>query len=306
MTQMREAIYQCADDPVAWLAYRDELEEAGEDYRQPTTRITLPGGLAMTLALIPPGKFLMGSPESEAGRDTDERQHEVEIARAFYLSVYPVTQAQWRAVMGSNPGHFKGDTLPVETVSWDDCQEFCKQLGAKTGKLFRKYTFRLPFESEWEYACRAGTTTAYAFGDTLSTAQANFNSDRTTPVRKYPANPWGLYDMHGNVWEWCQDWYGENYEGGAEVEASATFPGLAPGVSGRQLVQLRSALPVGVPLAPELQSRFPGCPDNLTSRVLRGGSWLGRPRRCRAAFRYWIAPVYRFDYFGCRVVLCLD
>ncbi len=172
--------------------------------------------LGMRFAWRPPGTFLMGSPPSEPQRWDDEQQHRVTLSKGFWLGVTPVTQAQWQAVMGSNPSHFQGDDRPVEEVSWDDCQEFCKRLAERDGQRYR-----LPTEAEWEYACRAGTTTPFHFGATLSTEQANYDGnytygegkkgkyrEETTPVGSFPANAWGLHDMHGNVWEWCQDWYG--------------------------------------------------------------------------------------------------
>jgi formylglycine-generating enzyme required for sulfatase activity len=155
---------------------------------------------------IPPGSFYMGS----TGGRTDERPvHDVTIGYSFYLSKYEVTQAQWAALMGDNPSHFKGDRLPVENVSWDCAQVFISKLN----EMNDGYTYRLPTEAEWEYACRAGTTTAYAFGDTLNPEQANFNryyKSQTTMVGSFRPNAFGLYDMHGNVWEWCEDtWHGK-------------------------------------------------------------------------------------------------
>jgi uncharacterized protein (TIGR02996 family) len=233
------------------------------------------GPTGMTFAWVPPGTFLMGSPPNEEGRSDDETQHRVSLTRGFYLGVTPVTQAQWQAVMGNNPSNFKGDDLPVELVSWEDCQAFCEKLAARDGGRYR-----LPTEAEWEYACRAGTTTPFSFGQTISTDQANYDGNRTygrgrkgvyrqqtTPVGSFPANAWGLSDMHGNVWEWCQDWFG--------------------------------AYPSG-------DIKDPQDSNNSDARVLRGGSWDDDPRYCRAAFRNGAAPGYRGDDLGCRVVLCLD
>jgi formylglycine-generating enzyme required for sulfatase activity len=177
--------------------------------------------------------------------------------------------------MGNTPSNFKGDTLPVETVSWDDCQEFVEELGRKTGKRFV-----LPTEAEWEHAARAGTTTPFHFGETISTDQANYDGNSaygkgskgvyrktTTPVGSFPPNAWGLFDMHGNVWEWCEDWYGPY--------ASGDIKDPQGGRKG-------------------------------TARVLRGGSWIGGPLMCRSAFRRGDEPGDRYFLFGCRVLLCQD
>jgi formylglycine-generating enzyme required for sulfatase activity len=172
--------------------------------------------IGMKFTWIPPGTFVMGSPKEEKARNDDETQHKVTLTKGFYMGVHLVTQEQWQAVMGNNPSQFKGEeNLPVDNVSWNDCQEFVKKLREKDKKMFR-----LPTEAEWEYSCRAGTTTPYYFGETISTDQANYNGDgvygngkkgvrrgKTTSVGSFPANAWGLYDMHGNLWQWCQDWY---------------------------------------------------------------------------------------------------
>jgi len=163
--------------------------------------------LGMSFVWIPSGKFMMGSPKDEKGRRDDETQHRVTLTKGFYLGVYEVTQEQWQAVMGNNPSKITGErNLPVDSVSWDDCQEFLEKLSEKEGQAYR-----LPTEAEWEYACRAGTTTPYSYGETISTDQANYNDfrQRTAPVGSFPANDWGLCDMHGNVREWCADRYGD-------------------------------------------------------------------------------------------------
>jgi formylglycine-generating enzyme required for sulfatase activity len=156
------------------------------------------------MILIPAGNFKQGSPASEKGRSIDEIQHEVTITKPFYMGKYEVMQEQWEAVMKDNPSSTKGDKLPVTNVSWIDCQEFIKKLNAKTSG-----DFRLPTEAEWEYACRAGTTTAYSFGDMITSEDSNYSESKIgkpVEVGSYKANTFGLYDMHGNAWEWCEDW----------------------------------------------------------------------------------------------------
>ncbi|MCX5671055.1 MAG: SUMF1/EgtB/PvdO family nonheme iron enzyme [Planctomycetota bacterium] len=222
--------------------------------------LDLGGGVTMKMVLIPAGKFMMGSPDSAQGPiDFEVPQHEVILSKPFYMGVTEVTQAQYQAVMGKNPSEFKGATNPVETVSWNDATEFCKKLSEKAGQAVR-----LPTEAEWEYPCRAGTQTAFSFGDDLSAlgdyAWWDGNSDKTThPVGQKKPNSWGLYDMHGNVWEWCADWYGE-YPKGPVTDPS----GPATGYGGR---------------------------------VLRGGAWYyGGSDYFRCAFRHCHAPTCR-DYF---------
>lgn len=163
--------------------------------------LDLGGGVMLDLVLIRPGKFMMGS---ENGERNEKPVHEVTISQPFYLGKYEVTQAQWEAVMGSNPSESKGIYLPVECVSWEDCQNFIKKLNSKGVG-----TFRLPTEAEWEYACRAGTTGDHAGKIDEMAWYGKMNEFRKQPVGMKKANPWGLYDMHGNVFEWCQDWYGD-------------------------------------------------------------------------------------------------
>jgi len=229
------------------------------------------GGFEITMAWCPPGSFMMGSPESEKQRKKDETQHRVTLTQGIWLGQTEVTQAQWKAVMGSNPSEFVGDTLPVDSVSWDDATEFIKRLNAKLGKE----VYRLPTEAEWEYACRAGTTTPFHTGENLTTDQANYDGrypyadfpkgqyrEKTTPVGSFPGNAWGLQDMHGNLWEWCQDWKDE-YQAGVQVD--------------------------------------PGGPDSGQSRVLRGGSWSLGGWYCRSADRNGFTPDYRNDVSGFRL-----
>ena len=196
----------------------------------------------------------MGSPEGGRKRKSDnETQHKVTLTKGFYMGVHAVTQEQWQAVMGNNPSKFKGEkNLPVEQVSWDDCQEFIKKLREKDKKLYR-----LPTEAEWEYSCRAGTTTPFHFGETISTDQANYNGnftygngkkgkyrEKTTPVGSFPANAWGLHDMHGNVWQWCQDWYGD-YPQKDVVDPTGTRKRQIPCAAWRRMV-LRPSARLGV------------------------------------------------------------
>ena len=213
---------------------------------------------------IPPGSFLMGSPANEKGRfDDEDPRHEVTFARGFWLFETPCTQTLWQAVMGKNPSRFKGEDRPVEKVSWHDAKTFIDRLN----ELLPGLSLDLPSEAQWEYACRAGTTTAYSYGDKADADFMNFGESEigeTSPVHRYPANPWGLRDMHGNVWEWCLDHWHENYEG-APTGGSAWLEGEAPG-----------------------------------SRVVRGGSWIDGARIARAASRPRIDPGVRGDSFGFR------
>jgi formylglycine-generating enzyme required for sulfatase activity len=231
--------------------------------------------VGMRLVWVPPGTFLMGSPPGEEGRGDDETAHRVTLTRGFYLGAGPVTQAQWRAVMGPDPSRFRGDDRPVENVCWYDCQQFCRQLS----RLDRR-RYRLPTEAEWEYACRAGTTTPFFFGETLTTDQANFdgnyaygagprgkNRKETTPVGTFPPNAWGLFDLHGNVWEWCSDRH-----------APFTAADAVDPTGG----------------------------DAGDERVLRGGSWVYGPRACRSACRFRNEPDYHAPDLGFRVCFCPD
>ncbi|MDG2390934.1 MAG: formylglycine-generating enzyme family protein, partial [Planctomycetaceae bacterium] len=205
----------------------------------------------------------------ESKHPTDkETPHQVTLTKAFELGVYEVTQEQYEAVMGENPSRFKGAQNPVEKVSWDDAVEFCRKLSALPAETSPGYVYRLPTEAEWEYACRAGTTTVYSFGDSESDlgdyAWYNKNSGNTThPVGGRKPNAWGLYDMHGNVWEWCQDRYGDLPSG------SVTDPLGASSGSGR---------------------------------VYRGGSWSNFSGICRSAFRIRFTPVNRNLTSGFRVL----
>jgi formylglycine-generating enzyme required for sulfatase activity len=184
---------------------------------KPLALKTYTNSIGMEFVLVPAGSFMMGSPDSDKHAEKKEKpQHKVNISKPFYLGKYEVTQEQWEAVMGNNPSRDKGRTNPVEKVSWNDAQEFIKRLNAREGHS----RYRLPTEAEWEYACRAGTTTVYSFGDDADSlgryAWYDDNSGkgpqhRTHPVGQKKGNAWGLHDMHGNVFEWVQDWYAYYY-----------------------------------------------------------------------------------------------
>ena len=224
--------------------------------------------IGMKLRLIPAGEFMMGSPATESDRRDNETQHRVSITKPFYMGVTEVTQEQYQKVMGTNPSGFQGPQNPIERVTWADAVEFCRKLSAMPAEKTAGHVYRLPTEAEWEYACRSGTTTSYSFGDSESELGAyawyKDNSGKTThPVGGKKPNAWGLYDMHGNVWEWCQDWYGP-YPGGSATD------------------------PIGV--------------TSGSYRVFRGGSWYGYARGCRSANRSRDTPGHRDYDLGFRVL----
>jgi uncharacterized protein (TIGR02996 family) len=323
-----QALHADPTDEATWLALADWLEDDGQGDRTELVRLvrrlqTLPvmkrtkerarledrvaellnagvrpvvpevvNSIGMRLALIPPGRFRMGSPAGEKERSKDEVAHEVEITRPFYLGVFPVTQAQWRAMMGSNPSWFcaTGDgkdevkgldiaDFPVEQVSWEDARAFLGRLSALPPEKEKGWSYRLPSEAEWEYGCRGGaaSSTAFCFGNSLASTQANFDGNqpyggaengpslgRTCAVGSYRPNVFGLYDLHGNVWEWCSDWY------------DADHYGKSP-------------------------AKDPAGPSGGTYRVLRGGCWRNGGRLCRAANRSGLTPSVRYYYLGCRM-----
>jgi uncharacterized protein (TIGR02996 family) len=315
-----EALHADCSDETAWLALADALEESGQSARAELTRLLrrrcdqteprvqelLQGGvppcvpertnsIGMRFVLIPPGTFLRGSPDDEDGRNAAEGPvHEVEIGGSFYLGVHPVTQAQWREVMGDNPSYFcptgegrdsvqgmSTDDFPVESVSWEDVALFLDKLSARAKERKAGRRYRLPTEAEWEHACRGGASSFQPFhcGNSLSSTQANFDGNypyggadeglhlaRTCKVGSYPANAFGLHDMHGNVWEGCNDWYAKDYY--------ACSP-----------------------------RRDPPGPSEGSHRVLRGGGWNDDGQFCRSAYRLSHAPAYRYDYLGFRVAL---
>jgi sulfatase modifying factor 1 len=265
---------------------RREMPGVTIDFKPPTDQerakligelFTFTNGSGMKFAWVPPGSFLMGSPTEEKERKRDEARHKVTLTKGFYLGVHPVTQEQWTKLMGKNPSKFRdGKNLPVEQVNWNECREFIEKLREQD----KGRPYRLPTEAEWEYACRAGTTTPFSFGETISTDLANYNGnysygdgkkgvyrEKTVPVVSFRANAWGLHDMHGNVSQWCQDFYAEEYPKGDAID------------------------PLG---------------ETGENRVIRGGSWIDNPLECRSAYRGGCKPVLRHSLIGFRICFTDD
>jgi formylglycine-generating enzyme required for sulfatase activity len=250
----------------------------GESDLKENMTIMLAGGVPLELAWCPAGVFQMGSPANEAEREDDEQQHQVKISKGFWMGIYPVTQKQYSAVMGKNPSNYDGfDSHPVENVSWFDAKAFCKKALEGALNIPEGAQFDLPTEAQWEYACRAGTTSTFHFGNEFNGSQANCdgtrpygttqegpNIDCTCNVGNYAPNAWGLYDMHGNVWEWCNDWYGA-YDNGFVTDPQGAANG--------------------------------------TQHSERGGSWRNAAKRCRAAIRRKSDPDQVYDNLGFRVIL---
>ena len=246
------------------------------DQARAQTPKEITNSIGMKLVLIPKGTFMMGSPESEKRRDKNETQHDVTISKDYYLGVYEVTQAQYEKVMGKNPSYFQGavvgnenSDLPVENVSWDEAVKFCKKLSDLPEEKKAGREYRLPTEAEWEYACRAGSKTAYSFDDEEGLLPeygwfSRNSSHRTHTVGLLEPNAWGLYDMHGNVWEWCSDWY-EEYPKGAVSD------------------------PTG--------------PKEGSYRVDRGGGFGLEAAYCRSGVRSRIDPSARRSILGFRLAL---
>ncbi len=254
------------------IATCEESKDADGKTKGPAKEFTvdLGKGVRLEMVLIPAGEFLMGSPDSDKDAfDWEKPQHRVRITKPFYLGKCLVTQEQWKAVMGNDPSHFKGPKNPVEEVSWDDCQEFLEKLNSKVGTQHAKFV--LPTEAQWEYACRAGSQPRYCFGDDESELDdygwflANAG-DGPRPVGQKKPNAWGLFDMHGNVGEWCQDWYGGGYYANSPADD-------------------------------------PSGPATGSTRVDRGGGWDRPARYCRSAFRSYYVPGFSFDFVGFRVAL---
>jgi formylglycine-generating enzyme required for sulfatase activity len=254
-------------DPFVGAKTGDELEVGG-----------------VRLCWCPPGRFRMGSPSGEPERRPGEDQVEVTLTKGFWMGKFEATQGQWKRVMVKLPGPLtaelpEGDDYPIGNVNFAEAESFCQKLtevARKSGELPKDWEFRLPTEAQWEYACRAGTTTATSFGDKLSSKQANFKGKpyngaepgpslgRAAKVGSYPANPWGLHDMHGNTFEWCRDWYHPKLPGGVDPD-----------------LYLATA----------------------SSRVRRGGCWTDEGWPCRSAFRLRFEPERRYDHIGFRVVI---
>jgi formylglycine-generating enzyme required for sulfatase activity len=246
------------------------------------------------LCWCPPGRFRMGSPPGEPERRADEAQVEVTLTKGFWMGKYAVTQGQWKRVVGKLPGELtaaggEGDDLPVYNVNYPEAEAFCRkltELGRQSGDLPTGWEFRLPTEAQREYACRAGTTTATAFGDKLSSKQANFQGkpyngaekgpsfNRATKVGSYPGNAWGLRDMQGNVCEWCRDWYHPKLPGGDDPDLSSI--------------------------------KGPMNRDGTSSRVRRGGAWCDDGWACRSAFRQRFEPERHYDHIGFRIAVVLQ
>ena len=287
----RETIKKSIALPVLWIG---ALLGGCEDAHTPKVMIGTepkPGvaftvsDLSLEMLWCPPGIFHAGSPPDEELRDFDEILREVTLTKGFWLGKHEVTQTQWEKIMGNNPSHFKGPDLPAEKMSWDGAKTFCKKLTDRErneGRLPKGWEYELPTEAHWEYACRAGTKTAWSFGNSPAEMPKNANfSDKssklqgndidyddgfeyTAPVGSFPPNAWGFHDMHGNVFEWCQDWHGA-YPDRAVTDPTGTRTG--------------------------------------SLRVLRGGGWFSTAVSCRSAYRGRDPPSNRYNYDGFRVCL---
>ncbi len=268
------------------LLFKDLPSRASSQSSSPANQSftqDLGNGVDLEMLFIPGGTFLMGSPESEAKRESNEGpQHQVTVP-AFFMGKFEVTQQQYQAVMGNNPSHFKGDDRPVEQVSWDDAVAFCQSLSNSETSKQNGRTYRLPTEAEWEYACRAGTKTPFYFGDTISTDWTNYddtyaygvgkNRQQTTEVKMFKAhaNAFGLCDMHGNVWEWCADDWNGSY--------------------------------VDKPKNPKQNGSLIWSSSDEALKLQRGGSWVSASWICRSANRNGFRRDFRYYDVGFRLVV---
>ncbi|MEO6237760.1 MAG: formylglycine-generating enzyme family protein [Vicinamibacterales bacterium] len=293
MTSRRAFLQAVTASGIALLERRASARTRRDGVQPAPFRGTTPGQgrevERIALCWCPPGQFLMGSPDSETDRRPDEAQVRVTLTRGFWMAKFEVTQGQWARVMGSLPATHPtakfgiGDTVPVYWVRYVDAEEFCRRLTARaahSGAMPGGWQFRLPTEAQWEYACRAGTTTAFSFGSRLGLDQANIGRTpdaggrspvgRATVAGAYPPNPWSICDMHGNIFEWCRDWYHAQLPGGTD-----------PDLSGRK----------GAPNR-----------DGTYSRVRRGGAWNDEEKFCRSALRLRYEPERNSDHIGFRYV----
>jgi sulfatase modifying factor 1 len=286
----RRSVLRVALATGAVAAVRPLLAQQAPSYFQGTSAGDEREVEAVKLCWCPAGRFVMGSPRGEPERRPEEDQVDVTLTKGFWTAKYEATQGQWKRFVGELPGRLTaelpaGDDFPVGNVNFGEAETFCQKLterGHQSGVLPVDWEFRVPTEAQWEYACRAGTTKATSFGDSLSSKQANFagkpynggeqgpSLNRAAPVGSYPANSWGLHDMHGNTFEWCRDW----------------FHSILPGGKDPDLSSVRGA---------------PN-PDGTFSRVRRGGAWPDDGWACRSAFRLRFPPEQRYDHIGFRVV----
>ena len=263
--------------PDVWTSEAQQVKVATPTGAETKAITYYTNSIGVKLVLIPAGEFVMGSPAAEDGRDvTESPQHKVRITKPFFIGACELTQKQYQSIMGESTPRFEGANNPMEKVNWDDAVAFCQMLSRREGM-----TYRLPTEAEWEYACRAGSATPFYFGAAISPSQANYDTGapygpgdedrmdlgiKTKPVGSYLPNAFGLYDMAGNVYEWCQDLYADDYYAGSPAED-------------------------------------PKGPDHGDYRVLRGGSWYNQPLSLRSAARQWAIPTSRYGMMGFRVVV---
>jgi formylglycine-generating enzyme required for sulfatase activity len=274
MTLLIASLLHAAEKKQSQPSEQPQQKTAADANQANIKTIDLGNEVKMELVYIPAGEFEMGSPMTELQRSSEEAPHHIKITKPFYMGKFEVTQIQYRTIMHENNSKFGGDKFPVENVSWYEAGRFLKILSDKTG-----LKFRLPTEAEWEYACRAGTTAAFNTGTTLDSDFANYDArdpyadgligkylERTTEVGSYKPNAFGLYDMHGNVWEWCSDIYDEDYY---KITVSIDPKG----------------------------------PEDGKSRVIRGGAWCEKAYKCRSAYRNDRKPKANQSHIGFRIVL---